>query len=845
MKTYFDKIILLFFSIYLSTSGLTQTNTSTKKLPNEIVVRLNYKLLDWSVVDDSSLLETQVLNLLNDQGKEEYFKLSKEKFDIGTLKAEKIFMHYKTSDSISISRTGEKVRVPPFWATFLISKPDNMRFWDFHRELNRQFYPLVIYADSPIELVCNSMPNDEYFNNQISLDNPAAQETGINIMGAWEEETGRSFVKVGVYDTGIDESHPDIKVLTGKRYFLLSNQYSPLGFDENGHGTAVAGIIGAKRNNQEGIAGIAGGNGEDTSGVSLVDFKVGFDVGETSHNISVAIVDGARSVGSYFNWGISSPTVDDLNWQNAEGFGISIGNHSYSMRIVSPKTPDFGEDIDISDTLNGPTLQENWCILCKEAYLFSLRNGVTNVACRGNRINNSLPTGVAINDLTYPNDIIPPSYFDDSWYIGVGASGMDGKRLVSVANGIPEDGDWQSPVGQNIDVIAPGTKGSVVTLRSAQQSPVSPNKYKNFNGTSASAPHVTGLAALLMSKYNKPCYSNINLDPADVEYIVQKSATHVALNPGYDDSTGHGRLDASAAMAMIDFPRLQIIHPQEPYINFETLSVDTISVNVNVPMDGFYNGPIAGSFPLELLTNYKVVKYKIALTFDFSNYMTPSSDLLDIWVRHSATNSLQEYYDTAGVWQMIGTTGGSQYIIKPDTMGIEPMAYITESSPGQVTLEGYYYHFVKKYDEDFPPFSNNYLLPDPDVWFPINPFVDTARMAYSIYTEDPLAGARPNFPCDSVNLLYDIYAGISENQILDFKVYPNPSSGDLRIQLFGESKKSRIFITDVDGRIVYNEEINTNKKNLIIDNSTLQSGIYFIRLVSPDGTMNVKKWIKL
>ncbi|PLS17819.1 alkaline serine protease [Bacillus sp. M6-12] len=66
-------------------------------------------------------------------------------------------------------------------------------------------------------------------------------------------------VKIAVIDSGIDFTHPDLKIAGGKCVldtaddpFACSNSYK----DDNGHGTHVAGIIGAQ-NNSIGVVGIA------------------------------------------------------------------------------------------------------------------------------------------------------------------------------------------------------------------------------------------------------------------------------------------------------------------------------------------------------------------------------------------------------------------------------------------------------------------------------------------------------------------------------------------------------------------------------------------------------------
>lgn len=73
-----------------------------------------------------------------------------------------------------------------------------------------------------------------------------------------------------IIDTGIDLDHPDLNVDAGRSRSFISGQTSA--DDENGHGTHVAGIIGAL-NNTVGITGIA-------SGATLVALRVLDDEGE-------------------------------------------------------------------------------------------------------------------------------------------------------------------------------------------------------------------------------------------------------------------------------------------------------------------------------------------------------------------------------------------------------------------------------------------------------------------------------------------------------------------------------------------------------------------------------------
>ncbi|WP_080056800.1 S8 family serine peptidase [Spirosoma aerolatum] len=75
---------------------------------------------------------------------------------------------------------------------------------------------------------------------------------------------------VWIIDTGIDLDHPDLNVDVNRSKSFVSGNTSA--DDENGHGTHVAGIIGAK-NNSIGVTGIA-------SGATLVALRVLDDEGE-------------------------------------------------------------------------------------------------------------------------------------------------------------------------------------------------------------------------------------------------------------------------------------------------------------------------------------------------------------------------------------------------------------------------------------------------------------------------------------------------------------------------------------------------------------------------------------
>lgn len=99
--------------------------------------------------------------------------------------------------------------------------------------------------------LCMTTVNDTYISEQYAIDN-------IELKYAWDYEKGDESVKVGVIDTGIDSSHPDLIGVVNEnlsKSFVASSNGTALQ-DNIGHGTHVAGIIGATPNDGSYVAGV-------------------------------------------------------------------------------------------------------------------------------------------------------------------------------------------------------------------------------------------------------------------------------------------------------------------------------------------------------------------------------------------------------------------------------------------------------------------------------------------------------------------------------------------------------------------------------------------------------------
>ncbi len=543
-------------------------------------------------------------------------------FDINNAYFAKVFRRLTTSDTISISRLGFPVPIPDFWTSFVVILPEtsvpfqvrsNLDVLQVSEEfentsvVNYAHPNYVMLSDEECDDIdtsgqtanhvlqkedrLNNIPNDpEYDLGQAALhpttNYPAAH---INMESAWNLETGKNFIKVGVIEGGsISWRHDDFnvdgsgtfegsKVVGGWIYGPNIHPSDAPQSSGDGHPTRMAGVIGALRNNGTGIAGIAGGDldGENNSGVQLFTFSTDFSTAQDFSYTADAIIEASL-----------------YNPDTGYGYGIHILNNSYSRTI------------DQFSTAYVPSL-------LRDAVHIAFQNNVVFVASSGNEGEDMVQR-------------VPANYID-RWVLAIGASGDDG-QYKDGNNGLPSS---VSNYGENLDVIAPGVNEITTTTNHDN---TATDSYGSTCCSSSGVAHVSGVAGLLLSYHNDPATTFNWLAPEDVEYFIETTANDRTITPisnnaiGHDDYTGWGLLDAGAALQKLS--ECDIQH----YSAEMTISIaQLVDSYVYRTLLNHLNGVPAG--------NYFMDVYKITATIPHnSNGQTITSD--NIWVLNSASNLL-------------------------------------------------------------------------------------------------------------------------------------------------------------------------------------------------------------
>lgn len=196
--------------------------------------------------------------------------------------------------------------------------------------------PDVAYAVPDYYLQLTVSPNDPDYSQQWGLPR-------IGAPPAWGTSTGSSAagraaaaaVTVCVVDSGIDPTHPDLKVNLHPLIGLNAVNTSAPMMDSNGHGTHVSGIIAAVGNNALGVSGVVWGGAVQVLSCRFIGTD-GYGLTSTAITcIEYCTGNGAQIISASWTGGttVNPPLQDAISAATAAGalFVTAAGNQGYNM----------------------------------------------------------------------------------------------------------------------------------------------------------------------------------------------------------------------------------------------------------------------------------------------------------------------------------------------------------------------------------------------------------------------------------------------------------------------------------------------------------------------------------
>lgn len=293
-------------------------------------------------------------------------------------------------------------------------------------------HPDVLYAEPNYVVTASGMPSDPFFQHQWALHDGAAGSADMDAPAAWDSFVGDDSVTVAVVDTGIAWDHPD---LAGNIW--SNNKESVNGMDDDGngliddvrgwdwvdgdndpmdisgHGTHVAGTIGARGNNGLGVSGV--GWNMKLMPLRVLSASGSGSTADVARAFDYAADNGAKVVNASFGGPSYSRATADAVAANPDVlFVAAAGNESSNNET----TPSYPCNLNYANMICVAALDRS------NALAGFSNTGVTSVdlAAPGARILSTVPNIQTLFSESFESDV-PSRWMTSAWGPDAGLSG--------------------------------------------------------------------------------------------------------------------------------------------------------------------------------------------------------------------------------------------------------------------------------------------------------------------------------------------------------------------------------------------------------------------------------------
>lgn len=557
--------------------------------------------------------------------------------------------------------------------------------------------------------------NDPLFAEQWPLYNDgsvyeeARSGADINVIPAWTKTAGRSDVIVAVVDEGVEYTHPDLAANMwsgiGKNFCDRDNDDITWG---EGHGTHVAGTIAAVSNNGIGISGIAGGTGGG-NGAKIMSCEIFHPTDghyDANSNATADAIKYAADNGAVIcqnSWGYAAGALSYDQWSSADRATKEAIDYFIRYAGMSPD----------GETQTGP--------MAGGVVIFAAGNEYSRLA--------SYP---AAYDACISVASISCTY-EAAWYTNYGSTvdicapgGGDEANFVNLIS--YDEGYNLSTIPTNLQngdsFVYTYANGETETKTIDYVS--STVGYGYMMGTSMACPHVSGVAALIVSQFGAPGFTNEQLKEKLFSTARDIDSYQGTIYNSWDRGTYAGKigklvdagavLDSGEVPPVSDQPTITPAVGQSDTFSLAENAVKTLTYTLAHYTDWSLNDPTgkiaqsidgnvvtltidasqyaAGSYTAELLavngtkTAKRTIAYTVSegdnptgISMDF--YPNPCTDVLNILPNYSGESTIR-IRNSMGTEVMNITLGLiNEEPVKLDVSGLASGTYLV-----QVTYNG-------------------------------------------------------------------------------------------------------------------------------------------------------------